>query len=88
MELHMSSANATGYKNVLRSGNHFVVSFSMHGKKHRIGEFGTALSAAVAYAKMVIEPQAADNRKQPPRAVSFACEQGTMRARVASHIQW
>ncbi|KAL1529966.1 hypothetical protein AB1Y20_000893 [Prymnesium parvum] len=52
LKLHMSKSNKTGYKNVLRIGEEYVIQFSAEGKKQRIGGFTSALSAATAYAKL------------------------------------
>ena len=50
-----SSTSSTGYRGVATKGGRFRASISRGGKMIHIGSYGTAVEAAVAYAKYVTE---------------------------------
>merc|ERR1711938_483891 len=59
LRLHLSSAAATGYKGVLkRASGRLPYSVRYGGTKVCLGNFGTAVEAAVAYARAVEEAAA------------------------------
>jgi len=69
IELHMSSRNATGYKNVYATGTEFVVNHWSNGRTEHLGYYPTATEAAMAYAHHVIRvhaAQAAEANGEPP----------------------
>ena len=51
VRLHLSSSNSTGYRGVNSKGGRFTASHKIDGKKMHVGSFGTAVEAAIAYAK-------------------------------------
>ena len=55
LQLHLSATNPTGYKGVYvkRGTGRFEAKVCSHGQLHHIGNFGTALEAAEAYARHV-----------------------------------
>ena len=57
LRLHLSSSNGTGYKGVFKDTSKPTVRFraghSVAGKTVSLGSFGTAVEAAVAYARAV-----------------------------------
>ena len=58
LRLHLSSSNNTGYKGVYQStSNIFVAKRAASGRQVSLGQFGTAVEAAVAYAQAVGEYQ-------------------------------
>ena len=65
VRLHLSSSSSTGYKCVKeRSTGRFEAKHSVGGKKVYLGTFGTAVEAAVAYARAAGEaPAAADGEE-------------------------
>ena len=60
LRLHLSSSSSTGYKGVWEQHpGTFVARHSVDGRTCRLGTFGMAVEAAVAYAKAVGEAEAA-----------------------------
>ena len=57
LRLHLSSRNSNGYWGVHRQGGRFVAQQWLGGKNVCLGVFGTAVEAAVAYARAVGEYQ-------------------------------
>ncbi|EOD27849.1 hypothetical protein EMIHUDRAFT_204848 [Emiliania huxleyi CCMP1516] len=57
LRLHLSSSSATGYKNVCNNGSRFQARRWVDGRQVCCGYFGTAVEAAVAYARAVGEYQ-------------------------------
>ena len=55
LRLHLSSNNSTGYRGVCKVKGRFVAADQKGGKKVSFGCFGTAVEAAVAYARAVGE---------------------------------
>ena len=80
LRLHLSSNSATGYKGVIKNGSRFQPLPWVDGKKAYLGTFGTAVEAAVAYARAVGEAPgqaevaaAAAARAAEAQAVEAAC---------------
>ncbi|EOD17984.1 hypothetical protein EMIHUDRAFT_195991 [Emiliania huxleyi CCMP1516] len=57
LRLHLSSSNNTGYRGVHEYSGRFQARHSLAGKEACLGTFGTAVEAAVAYARAVGEYQ-------------------------------
>ena len=55
IRLHIAESSATGYRGVFQNGTRFQAKFRFDGKDTYIGSFGTAVEAAVAYAKHALE---------------------------------
>lgn len=58
VQLHMSTRNATGYKNVYATGGEFVCNHWCGGRTEHIGYYPTAADAALAYARHVLRKNA------------------------------
>ena len=65
--MHLSSSSSTGYKNVVNHSGRFQARYREDGEDVYLGFFGTAVEAAVAYARAVGEYQPP---AQPPPAVA------------------
>ena len=55
LRLHLSSSSATGYRGVFKNGSRFQAKQQVDGRQVCYGYFGTAVEAAVAYARAVGE---------------------------------
>ena len=53
VQLHLSAASATGYRGVSRNGHRFESTIWIGGRRCYVGTFGTAVEAALAYARAV-----------------------------------
>ena len=51
LRLHMSDRSSTGYRGVYQDGGRFAAQMCVEGKNVRLGNFATAVEAAVAYAR-------------------------------------
>ena len=74
LRLHLSSSNATGYMGVYTAtawGGRFQASRCYNGGRQVIGNFATAVEAAVAYARAAGEYQPP---AQPPPVVATEAE--------------
>ncbi|EOD41376.1 hypothetical protein EMIHUDRAFT_199717 [Emiliania huxleyi CCMP1516] len=80
LRLHLSSSNSTGYMGVTKStaqAGRFQARHRVDGRKVRLGDFDTAVEAAVAYARAVGE-------YQPPAPPTVATEAEGLRLHLSS----
>ena len=78
LRLHLSSSNGTGYKGVSKEpSGRFKAQYSVGGKPVYLGLFGTAVEAAVAYARAVGE-------YQPPAPPTVATEAEGLQLHLSS----
>ena len=90
LQLHLSSKSATGYKGVRRQNNSYYA-HSTGSEKTYLGSFGTAVEAAVAYARHVQEEgtsqrEDATDAKRPRLGLGDAAPSSTPTA-ASSFVQ-
>ena len=91
LRLHMSPDNPTGYKGIrVKQGGRFEARTKTQGKDVYLGSFGTAVEAAVAYAKHVGPPAARRRRRRrrPTSSRTFATATASWSRRRASYCTW
>ena len=72
VKLHLSSRSPTGYRGVRKERLRYRAEVWSRGKHRNLGTFGSAVDAAVAYARAAAEKPAADEASVTVAATSLA----------------
>ena len=76
MRLHLSRNSSTGYRGVSKVRNRIVVQYVVDGRQNQLaGSFGTAVEAAVAYAR-AIDKTVVENGMRWTHSLADVCGAG------------
>ena len=76
MRLHLSRNSSTGYRGVSKKRNRFIAQYTVDGRRNKLaGSFGTAVEAAVAYAR-AIDKTVVENGMRWTHSLADVCGAG------------
>ena len=86
MRLHLSRNSSTGYRGVSKSHNRFIVQYTVNGRHNKLaGSFGTAVEAAVAYAR-AIDKTVMENGMRWTHSLADVCGAGAWSTHLLTRL--
>ena len=86
MRLHLSRNSSTGYRGVSKKRNHFIVQYTVDGSRNKLaGSFGTAVEAAVAYAR-AIDKTVMENGMRWTHSLADVCGAGAWSTHLLTRL--
>ena len=86
MRLHLSRNSSTGYRGVSKVRNRIVVQYVVDGRQNQLaGSFGTAVEAAVAYAR-AIDKTVMENGMRWTHSLADVCGAGAWSTHLLTRL--
>ena len=86
MRLHLSRNSSTGYRGVSKSHNRFIAQYTVNGRRNKLaGSFGTAVEAAVAYAR-AIDKTVMENGMRWTHSLADVCGAGAWSTHLLTRL--
>ena len=86
MRLHLSRNSSTGYRGVSKKRNRFIAQYTVDGRRNKLaGSFGTAVEAAVAYAR-AIDKTVMENGMRWTHSLADVCGAGAWSTHLLTRL--